>query len=106
MRTFTLTQHAKKDLKSIARFTEKRWGRQQRNLYLKQFDEIFRLLVDTPSMGKACDFIKRGYRKFPKGSHVIYYKTGDEGNIAIIRILHKNMDIASNFTVLSESSNQ
>ncbi len=32
---FALTRAAKADLKAIAQFTEKRWGRVQRNLYIK-----------------------------------------------------------------------
>jgi len=97
MSSFTLTRRAKTDLKSIARFTEKRWGRSQRNIYLKQFDEAFRMLADNPSIGKACDFIKSGYRKFPQGSHVIFYKTSAHNGVDIIRILHKNMDVVSKF---------
>ena len=97
MSSFTLTRRAKTDLKSIARFTEKRWGRSQRNIYLKQFDDAFQALADNPSIGKACDFIKSGYRKFPQGSHVIFYKPGAHNNVDIIRILHKNMDVNSKF---------
>ena len=97
MSSFTLTHRAKADLKSIARFTEKRWGRVQRNIYLKQFDEAFQMLADTPSIGKACNFIKAGYRRFPQGSHVIFYKAGTYSSVDIIRILHKNMDVASKF---------
>lgn len=97
MSSFTLTRRAKTDLKSIAGFTEKRWGRLQRNIYLKQFDDTFQVLADNPSIGKACDFIKSGYRKFPQGSHVIFYKTGAHNNVDIIRILHKNMDVNSKF---------
>ena len=97
MSSFTLTRRAKTDLKSIARFTEKRWGRSQRNIYLKQFDDAFQVLADNPSIGKACDFIKSGYRKFPQGSHVIFYKPGAHNNVDIIRILHKNMDVNSKF---------
>ena len=95
MSTFTLTHRAKSDLKSIAKFTENRWGRAQRNIYIKQFDEAFHMLADAPSMGKNCDFIKVGYHKFPQGSHVIFYKSVPNGALEIIRILHKNMDIAS-----------
>ena len=95
MSTFTLTHRAKSDLKSIAKFTENRWGGAQRNIYIKQFDEAFHMLADAPSMGKNCDFIKVGYHKFPQGSHVIFYKAVPNGALEIIRILHKNMDIAS-----------
>lgn len=95
MSTFTLTQRAKSDLKSIAKFSEARWGRAQRNVYIKQFDEAFHMLADSPSMGKNCDFIKAGYRKFPQGSHIIFYKAVPTRAIEIIRILHKNMDVTS-----------
>lgn len=98
MKAFALTRKAIEDLKSIARFTEKRWGRDQRYLYAKQLDEVFQFLAETPSIGKKCEYIKIGYRKFPQGSHVIYYRETSPKKITIIRILHKNMDVESKFT--------
>ena len=95
MKAFALTHKAKADLYAIAFFTEKTWGREQRNLYIKQLDEAFHMLADTPLVGKACDDIKTGYKKFPQGSHIIFYKAGSKTNIEIIRILHKHMDIDS-----------
>lgn len=97
MKPFTLTTKAKNDLKQIATFTEKRWGKTQRDLYVKQFDNTFHLLADTPLAGKPCDYIKSGYRKFPQGSHIIFYKKGSISNIEIVRILHKSMDVDSKF---------
>ncbi len=73
MKPFQLTNKAKSDLKEIALFTFHRWGREQRNVYLKQFDESFWLLAENPDTGKACDAIRDGYKKFPQGSHVIFY---------------------------------
>lgn len=95
MSAFTLTRRAKSDLKSIARFTETRWGHAQRNIYIKQFDEVFHMLANSPSMGKSCDFIKAGFYKFPQGSHIIFYKVTQNNYLEIIRILHKNMDTNS-----------
>ncbi len=97
MSSFTLTQSAKADLRSIARFTEKRWGLRQRNVYIKQFDDAFHMLTETPAIGQNCDFIKEEYLKFPQGSHIIFYTVTIQLNIEIIRILHKNMDINTNF---------
>jgi len=97
MNPFKLTNKAKNDLKNIAKYTETRWGKMQRNLYVKQFDDAFHLLADTPKVGKECDFVKVGYRKFPQGSHLILYKDGNDGKIEIVRILHKTMDILSTF---------
>lgn len=97
MKAFELTRKAKEDLRKIARFTEKRWGRDQRFLYIKQFDEVFHLLAETPSVGKQCDYIKEGCRKFPQSSHIIFYRENTKSKIIIIRILHKNMDVESKF---------
>ncbi len=94
MGTFTLTQKAKTDLKIIAAHTQRRWGKQQRMLYTKQFDDAFHMLADTPKVGNRCDFIKLGYRKFPNGSHVIFYRELLYSEIEIVRILHKRMDVA------------
>ncbi len=93
MKPFTLTVLAKSDLKDIALFTQRKWGREQRNVYLKQFDDSFWLLSENPDMGKPCDAIRDGYRKFPQGSHVIFYKQIGSQEILIIRILHKSMDV-------------
>jgi toxin ParE1/3/4 len=94
MPPFKLTAKAKSDLKNIARHTQKIWGREQRNSYLKQIDDTFHSLSDSPSLGISCDHIKPGYRKFPQGSHIIYYKPGTQVTIEIIRILLKTKNSA------------
>jgi toxin ParE1/3/4 len=97
MKGFILTRKAKSDLLEIALFTEERWGKDQRNFYIKQFDDAFHLLMKNPLAGIACDYIKNGYRKFPQGSHIIFYKNASDQTVEIIRILHKHMDIDAKF---------
>ena len=97
MSSFRLTRLAKNDLRSIARFTENRWSKSQRNIYIKEFDDAFHRLAEGPSIGYSCDFIKDGYFKFPQGSHIVFYKKISENRIEIIRILHKKMDVVSKF---------
>ena len=99
MKAFELTHEAKLDLRKIAIYTEKQWGREKRHLYIKQFDDEFHFLAESPSIGKKCDHIKTGYRKFPQGSHIIFYREDTKRNILIIRILHKNMDVESKLLV-------
>lgn len=94
MGTFSLTEAAKADLKSIAAYTQRRWGKEQRRIYARQFDDAFHMLADTLEAGISCDAIKVGYRKFPIGSHVIFYRPLSETEIEIVRILHKRMDSA------------
>lgn len=92
MSIFRLTELAKQDLRSIGRFTEATWGREQRNRYLAKLDTCFQLLAQEPQRGKACDDIRPGYRKYHVGRHLIFYRQSSKG-IEIIRILHNRMDI-------------
>lgn len=92
MSTFTLTTKARADLKWIAIYTQRKWGKEQRKIYIKQFDDTFHMLSENPKAGTECDFIKNGYRKFPVTSHIVFYRNTIESNIEIVRILHKNMD--------------
>jgi len=98
MATFTLTNAAKNDLKDIARFTQKRWGREQRNKYLKTLDNSFHQLASNPAIGKTCNEIKAGYYKFPTGSHMIFYRKKGALKIQIVRVLHESMDVEIQFS--------
>ena len=91
MPKFKLSRKAKADLTSIALNTEREWGRDQRNHYILQFDQCFHLLGENPNLGQACDEISPGYRHYPQGSHIIFYRLATEGFFEIIRILHKRM---------------
>ena len=95
MRAFTLTRKAKADLKSIATYTQRKWGKEQRKVYTRQFDDVFHILSETPDAGIKCDYIKPGYRKFPVTSHMLFYHCVSQYEIEIVRILHKRMDAKS-----------
>ena len=97
MSPFKLTNKARDDLISIARYTELRWGRDQRKFYLKHLDDTFHALAANPDLGRSCNDIKQGYFKYPKDSHVIFYRPGTESTIEVIRILHKHLDVAQHF---------
>ena len=95
MDKFSLTHKAKADLKSIGAYTQRKWGVKQRGVYVKQFDDTFRILANNPDTGQKCDFIKVGYRKFPCISHVIFYNLVSNNEIQVVRILHKRVDVKS-----------
>jgi toxin ParE1/3/4 len=97
MSTFSLTKKAKADLKSIAAYTQRKWGKEQRKIYALQFDDAFHMLSETPEVGNKCDFIKQGYRKFPVTSHLVFYRNISESEIEVVRILHKRMDAKTQF---------
>ncbi len=92
MGTFQLTNLARYDLKAIAAYTQRKWGEAQRRIYLRQFDDAFHLLAETPDIGTTCDYIKLGYRKFPVTSHIVFYRQLSNIQIEIVRVLHKRAD--------------
>jgi toxin ParE1/3/4 len=83
---------AREDLKNIGRHTYKNWGLEQRNNYLSQINACFEKLLTMPQIGRSCDDIRKGYRRFREGEHIIFY-CFTELSLDIIRILHKNMDV-------------
>ncbi|RBP31104.1 toxin ParE1/3/4 [Marinobacter pelagius] len=91
MLNFKLSRKAKADLKSIAVYTEREWDRDQRNHYIFQFDQCFHLLGENPNLGQSCEEISPGYRQYPQGSHIIFYRVANDGVVEVIRILHKRM---------------
>lgn len=94
MNAFRLTKKAVEDLRAIGRYTQKTWGRKQRNQYLTRLDESFQTLSREPEIGLACDHIQKGYRKYHVGRHLVFYRRTDD-HILIIRIIHDRMDVES-----------
>jgi toxin ParE1/3/4 len=93
MPSFSLTKQALEDLREIGRYTQERWGREQRRHYLALLDRCFQALAENPNQGQRCDEIRSGYRKFPSGQHVVFYREQTAGSIKVIRVLHERMDM-------------
>jgi len=100
MRTFTLTNQAKADLKSIAAYTQRKWGKDQRGTYVQQLDDAFHMLSENPELGNKCDFIKQGYRQFPVSSHILFYRSISQFEIEFVRVLHKRMNAKAQIQTL------
>ena len=92
MASFQLTQKAKVDLRKMGRDTRKKWGREQRNVYLEKLDNSFHRLADNPHLGRACQEAGPGYRYLHVERHFIFYRQVEPDKIEIIRILHDRMD--------------
>jgi toxin ParE1/3/4 len=96
MEKYRVTPRAEEDLKSIGRYTEQHWGRTQRNVYLKNLENRFSWLAESPGHGRHRSDIAEGYYSFPEGQHIVFYLCSQDG-IDIIGIPHKDMDILSYF---------
>lgn len=97
MTTFQLTARARNDLKTIGRYTLKKWGKSQRDSYLRQIDAAFFALAENPDKGRSCDDIRPEYFKYRVGHHFVFYRVSPS-RIEIIRILHERMDVSKHFT--------
>ena len=90
MPTYSLARLAESDLKSVIRYTVKTWGISQAKRYTLGLRECFQLLAENPTLGRRCDSIHKGLRRFEHGKHVVFYVDLPEG-ILIARVLHQKM---------------
>jgi toxin ParE1/3/4 len=90
LQRYRFSRLAKLDLIEIADYTVDMWGVAQAERYLDGLDECFKRLVQTPQTGRACDSIRKGYRRIEQGEHVVIYRADVDG-VFVCRILHKRM---------------
>ena len=48
MRNYRVTPRARDDINDIGRYTQQKWGKLQRNKYLKQLEQRFDWLAENP----------------------------------------------------------
>ncbi len=96
--SFRITPRAFEDLKNIGRYTLRQWGRDQRDVYLRELDARFAWLARHPLSGRKREEVAPGYRSFPHEAHIIFYLIR-EGGIEIIGLPHQAMDIPGYFDV-------
>jgi toxin ParE1/3/4 len=81
---------AELDLQDISDYTVDVWGPRQAVLYLESLAECFARIAEMPSLGRACDAVRPGFRRVEVGKHVVFYKPVKSG-VFISRILHQGM---------------
>jgi toxin ParE1/3/4 len=93
MTAYRLTPAAQADLDNIWNYTAERWGVEQAERYLHAIRGACEALADGRRRGQSIDAIRPGYRKLASGSHFLFFRMTDRGEIEIIRILHQRMDV-------------
>jgi toxin ParE1/3/4 len=81
---------AENDLLEISLYTLFTWSENQAEKYLSDIHECVRMLAGNPRLGRSCEDIRTGLRRFEKGRHVIFYRRNPSG-ILVVRILHQSM---------------
>lgn len=95
MRRYRLTPAATRDLSSIWDYTVEHWDVGQAETYLGEIRAAIERISEDPNRGRACDEIRRGYRRYAIGSHLVFYVVRHD-SIDIVRILHQRMDPTRN----------
>lgn len=91
-RDVLLSPRAQRDVEAIWDYTVETWGDAQAETYIRQIEAALKVLADTPEIARACDDIRAGYRKYPVGAHIVFFRATAK-QLAVIRILHQSMDI-------------
>jgi toxin ParE1/3/4 len=82
---------ARRDLKGIARYSEREWGGERRDRYMAVVRQRFENLLANPNLGMPRSDLGDHYRSLPVGRHVIFYRAKED--LHILRVLHQRMDV-------------
>lgn len=85
-----LSRRAEADLLGISDHTLRNWGEDRAVRYVDALEAFCRMLADNPSLGRRCDYIRRGLRRMESEQHVVFYRE-EAGGILVLRILHRRM---------------
>jgi toxin ParE1/3/4 len=88
---YALRPRARRDIEDIWDYSAATWSVAKAEVYIRQIQRSLETLAADPRLGRTCDEVRAGYRKYPVGSHVVFYRVV-EGEIDVVRILHQRMD--------------
>lgn len=87
---YTLRPKALRDLEDIWFFGDEHWGEFQANTYIGNLLACLHHLSNMPTAGPRCEYIRKRYRNYGFGKHVIYYRISSQ-SIEVVRILGQPM---------------
>ncbi|SMN02523.1 ParE toxin protein [uncultured Candidatus Thioglobus sp.] len=90
---YELSQKSITDINAILDWTIENFGTDAMLQYHQSLKKCFDSLSKNPDLGIKAEHIRKGYFCFYHRSHVIFYSQ-IRGNIFIVRILHKSMDVS------------
>jgi toxin ParE1/3/4 len=91
--SYVLSPRAQADIEEIWDYTAANWDAKQAELYIRQLQLSVEAVAHNPRLGRPCDEVRVGYRKYLAGSHVLFYRLTDTG-VDVVRILHGRMDFS------------
>lgn len=92
MLPYDLTPSAEEDLKDIARYTLKEWGKKQSLQYASHLEKRFLEIVDRTSFSRAFSELFPQIQVTRCEHHYIFYIYPEGKRPCIIAVLHERMD--------------
>jgi toxin ParE1/3/4 len=86
------SRRAKADVRDIWAYTSDYWGREQAEIYLGLIEAAVEAIAADPKLGRPCNDVRQGYRKYLVGAHVLFYRMKGK-TVFVVRILHQRMDV-------------
>ena len=100
-RRLEFTARARRDIRSLLRYSLETCGAKSRDEYARALDEATLHLVDYPEMGYARPDLFTGARALTVEHHIVYYRV-ESGTIRIVRVLHEKSDAKRMFKRLTQ----
>lgn len=94
MTRYVLSPRAREDLSEIWDYTAEHWGSEQADRYVRQISAACEDLANGRKQGRSAEVVSAGYFRYNIESHVLFYRIQADGETAVVRILHKSMDVA------------
>lgn len=91
MRSVRYEPQALQDLKDLAGYTRRAWGRVQAKTYARKLAANIAKLQKFPDRFAIHAPSGLGLRRMRSGHHFVYYWVGDE-TVEVVRILHERRD--------------
>jgi toxin ParE1/3/4 len=93
-----ISPEAEADLDDIWLYIAKESQNSQRaDTFLDRFAPLFLRLAENPYLGRRRDDLRPGYRSFPVGEYLVFYRVAGNDQIVVLRIIHGSRDIPSFF---------
>ncbi len=87
-----VSPRAQADIDDIWDYTAEHWGERQAAVYLDLIKAAVNAVAMDPGVGRNCDQVRPGLRRYQAGSHVVFYRALAT-TIVVARVLHQRMDV-------------
>ncbi len=77
----------------MAEYTFEVWSENQADKYYEMLISNCQEIADNPLLGKIYDEITQNLLGLKANRHIIFYRTLNENQVEITRILHERMDL-------------